>query len=155
MSVVQFIKNKVMKKIVLFAVAMFSMVFYALADDRPVSYDRIPESAREFISSNFPSDKFLFATVDDDLIRPDYTVVLESGMTLGFASDGSLDKIEAGRTAIPVSILPVQIAEYVDRHYPGSSYRSYDIDRRGYEVELSNGMELKFNKGFALVEVDL
>lgn len=134
--------------------AAFIMALSAYADDKPVSYDRIPESARTFISTNFPSDNVSYVTVDDDLIRPDYTVVLESGIHLEFTADGALDKIEAGRAGIPVSVIPVQITEYVERHYPGASCRTYDVGRRGYEVELSNGMELKFNNDFALVEVD-
>lgn len=142
-----------MKRIALLMTALVVCVS-AFADGRPVSIDRVPTAARNFISANFPSDNIAYATVDDDLIYPDYTVMLESGMKLEFTSGGALDKIEAGRAGIPVSVIPVQIVEYVERHYPGASYSSYDVGRRSYEVELSNGMELKFNSNFALVEVD-
>ena len=51
-------------------------------------------------------------------------------------------------------MVPVQIREYVERHYPNAVLVEYEVGRRNYEVTLSNRMELKFNSEFNVVEID-
>ena len=38
--------------------------------------------------------------------------------------------------------------------YPDAVITEYEIGRRHYEIKLSNRLELKFNRNFALVEID-
>lgn len=136
---------------VLAVASMFSLT--ARADDKPIDYKMLPVAAQKFVSDHFPSDKVTYATVDDDLIRPDYKVRLSSGVKIDFEHSGALDNIES-RNGIPEKIVPVQILEYVKAHYPDAVVTGYDIGRRSYEVKLSNRLELKFNSSFHLVEID-
>lgn len=143
-----------MKRIIaLFAISL-ALLSTARADDKPVTFDQLPVPAQSFIAENYPADKISYAVIDDDLIRPDYTVVLVSGVKIEFDNDGSLEKISSKQNGIPAEIIPVQIREYVRHHYPDAAYVEYEIGRRSYEVTLSNRMELKFSKNFALVEID-
>lgn len=137
-----------------FATLLFSVVVISVYADRPVTVERLPAAAREFIVSNYPSDNISYAIVDDDIVRPDYTVVLVSGARIEFNNHGALKSIEDRRNGISRSLLPVQIADYVNRHYPDASFIKYEIDRRGYDVTLSNRLELKFNRHYNVVEVD-
>jgi len=123
------------------------------ADDRPVSFNQLPDAAQSFISMNFPDDSVSYATVDDDFIRPDYTVVLVSGLKIQFDHDGTMEKLEC-RNGIPADMVPVQIKDYVKKHYPDAYFTEYEIGRKSYEVKLSNRQEMKFNKNFILVEID-
>ena len=142
-----------MKKFfVLLAVSLASLSIMK-ADDRPVTYAQLPAPAQAFINTNYPDDKVSYATVDDDFIRPDYSVVLVSGVRLQFDNDGSLEKIEA-RAGVPEGLVPVQIKDYVKATYPDAVITEYEIGRRHYEIKLSNRLELKFNRNFALVEID-
>lgn len=142
-----------MKKFfVLLAVSLASLSIMK-ADDRPVTFAQLPAPAQAFINTNYPDDKVSYATVDDDFIRPDYSVVLVSGVRLQFDNDGSLEKIEA-RAGVPEGLVPVQIKEYVKATYPDAVITEYEIGRRHYEIKLSNRLELKFNRNFALVEID-
>jgi len=46
------------------------------------------------------------------------------------------------------SQLPAKIQSYIDANYPGARVIKAEAKGRGYfEVKLSNGVELKFNKG--------
>ncbi len=142
-----------MKRIfAILAIAMASLSVVR-ADDRPVSFNQLPAAAQSFISMNFPDDSVSYATKDDDLIRPDYSVVLVSGMKIKFDHDGTMEQIGAMK-GVPADLVPVQIMDYVKAHYPGAFVTEYEIGRKNYEVKLSNRLELKFNKGFILVEID-
>lgn len=124
------------------------------ADDRPVTFNQLPEAARNFITDHYPDDKVSFATVDDDFIMPDYQVALVSGVMLKFSNDGSLEKIESRTGKIPSGIIPVQITKAVKEYYPDEEIIMYEVDRRSYEVKLTNRLELKFNRHFKVIEID-
>ena len=124
------------------------------ADDKPISSDQLPAAARRFIEVNFPGEKISYATMDDDLFRPDYLVVLANGFKVTFDNSGRLEQVECHGKAIPSGIVPVQIAEYVKGHYPDAVITDYEVGRKTYEVKLSNRMELKFNSGFNIIEID-
>lgn len=142
-----------MKRI--FAIIAISMASLSImkADDRPVTFAQLPAAAQAFINSNYPADKISYATVDDDLIRPDYNVVLVSGVRIQFEHSGALEKISS-MNGIPAELIPVQIRDYVKIHYPDAAFREFEIGRKSYEVKLSNRLELKFNRNFILVEID-
>jgi hypothetical protein len=123
------------------------------ADDRPISFDRLPEQAKTYIQTNFPGEDTSFVTKDDDLVFPEYTVMMKNGTRLEFAHNGSLSKISSAN-GIPSELVPVSIREYVKAHYPDAGFVEYDIDSRSYEVKLTNRMELKFNRNFHIIEVD-
>lgn len=141
-----------MKKF-LMIIAVMSFSWACIADDKPVSIEQLPAPAREFIELYFPEESISYAYVDDDMIRPDFTVVLSGGVEIQFEHDGSLEKISV-RTGIPDGIVPVQIEEYVRTHYPDTLVVEYEVARKEYEVKLTNGLELKFNSAFRLVEID-
>ena len=142
-----------MKRIFAIAVVMMSAVSIMKAGDRPVTFAQLPVPAQNFLNQNFPEDKISYATVDDDIILPDYNVVLVSGIRIQFEHRGALEKISSVK-GVPAALIPVQIKDYVNAHYPDATFVEYEIGRRSYEVKLSNRMELKFNRNFILVEID-
>lgn len=143
-----------MKKILALALALIAFAAVSKADDRPVTADQLPAAAKTFIKSYYPDEKISFVTKDDDLIRPDFNVVLSNGVRIDFDNSGSLDKIEVGKTMMPSGIVPVQISDYVSAHFPEVRIIGYEVGRRTFEVKLSNGMDLKFNTRYALIEID-
>lgn len=143
-----------MKQIFFSLVIAFSFVSAANAGDRPISYSDLPSAAKTFLETTFPGKTVTYATVDDDLIHPDYMVAFEDGMKIQFENSGRLEKIESGSSVIPERIIPVQICDYVRIHYPNVKVTEYEVGRRHYEIKLSNRMELKFNKHFSLIEID-
>ena len=124
------------------------------ADDRPVTFNQLPQAAQTFINTNYPDEKVAFATVDVDFIRPDYHVALVSGVMLQFEHGGSLEKIETRNGNIPAGIIPFQIIDMVKQYYPEAQITEYEIGKRSYEVKLSNRMEMKFNTKFQIIELD-
>ena len=56
--------------------------------------------------------------------------------------------------AVPADLIPASIAEYVKTHFPGTQIVKIDKERRGYEVELSNDLDLQFNKNGKFIGID-
>ena len=133
------------------AVAIFSIA--CAAEDKPVTFEQLPAAAKEFINVNYPGEKMSYAFVDDDVIRPDYTVRLANGVEITFGHDGSLEKIETVG-GVPDGVVPVQISDYVKSNYPDALILEYEVGRKEYEVKLSNRLELKFNSSFRLKGLD-
>ncbi|MBO5471723.1 MAG: PepSY-like domain-containing protein [Bacteroidales bacterium] len=143
-----------MKRFLILMACVLGTMSLAKADDRPVTVDQLPQAARTFLNVNFPDDKISFATKDDDLIRPDYQVVLASGVMVKFNNAGDLEEIESRGKEIPDGIIPIQIVEMVKGHYPDVMITGYEVGRRTYEVKLSNRIELKLDRNFNVIEID-
>lgn len=132
---------------------MFLFAAIAKADDRPVTIEQLPAQAKAFLTEYYPEELVLYSTKDDDIILPDFNVVLENGVRLEFYNNGALKKVEA-LNGVPVKLIPPQIVEFVKARYPDTHFISYDVDRRDYEVTLSNRLDLTFTKNFHLIEID-
>lgn len=147
-----------MKKILVLLVALLISSGAAFADDRPIAYDKIPQSARTFITKHFAQAKVLSSTVDPEFLGgTEYTVYLDGGIKIEFNSKGMWKEIESAMmTAIPAGIVPVKIENYIKTNYADSQLVKINLDRTDYEVKLSNGMELKFNLNgdFLMMEMD-
>ena len=143
-----------MKKLILIIVSLAAFMSAVRAEDKPVTFNQLPESARSFIDSNYQSVKLVLATKDDDFIRPEFHVVLENGVALQFDNDGRLEKIASRSGDIPAAVIPKQITDIVKSHYPDAYIVEYEVDRKTYEVKLSNRIEITFDSSFRLVEID-
>ena len=151
---VKFLKDKIMKRMVIFIAVLTVFAVTSIADDRPATFAQLPQTAQAFINTNYPGEKVSFVTVDDDLIMPDYRVVMANGVMIQFEHNGKLEKIETRKGEIPAGVVPVQIVELVKAYYPDATILQYEVGRKTYEVKLSNRMELKFNSRFNVIEVD-
>lgn len=109
----------------------------------PVSPNSIPKEARTFLNSHFKGDAVVTAERDRDLLGVTYDVNLRSGIEVDFDDKGTWTEVKAEDGArIPDSFVPDAILEYV-RTTHGSTIGINEIskERRGYEVELTNGLE--------------
>lgn len=143
----------IMKNIILIIVLSLVAATAVYADDKPVDYNKLPKAARDFITANYPGEKVSYALVDDDISRPDYSVMLANGVLVHFEHNGALEKIES-EAGIAEDLIPFQIRDYVKMHYPDAIFVEYEIGKKSYEVKLSNRLEIKFNKNFNVIEVD-
>ena len=62
--------------------------------------------------------------------------------------------VECKYGEVPAAIVPQQIRDYVAKNYPDRKVTAIDRDRRDYEVELDNGLDLKFDLKFRLIDID-
>jgi hypothetical protein len=125
----------------------------SFAGDRIIPAEQLPAAAKTFIQKTFPGQTVSYATIDFDG-RNTYEVCLSNGVEVDFNKNGVWDKVDCNYSAVPASLVPTNIANYVKTHFAGAKVVKIDKERHGYDVELSNDLELKFNKQGQLMNID-
>ena len=115
---------------------------------------QLPKAAQEFMAKNFSGSPVMYVNMDRDLLDTDYEVRLEDGTKIDFNGSGNWTDISNKRTGIPTSIIPAKLVSYVHKHYPDARFLAIERGSRDYEIKLSNGIELTFNKEGRLVGFD-
>ena len=83
-----------------------------------------------------------------------YEVLLTNGTKIKFDKRGHWDKVKCKNHNVPAPLIPTTINKFVRAYYPTTSIVKIDKERYGYKVELSNDLELKFNKSGLLISID-
>ena len=135
-------------------VALFASVSFVSCKDVIITADKLPAAAQTFIKEYFPGSDISYAKKDKELTKTTYEVVLQDGTEIDFDSKGQWDKIDCKRTAVPAKLIPDAIATYVQTNFPGQAIVKIDKELFGYEIELLNDLELKFDKNGRLVNID-
>lgn len=135
---------------------IFALVLLMTAcSDKPVAPEQLPAPVRTFIQQNFPGQTISFATKDLEITGWQYDVVLADGTQIDFDTDKMWDKIQCTMgNPVPTALIPAQIAAHLRTNFPDAMVLKIDKENNGYEVELANGLELKFDQQGALMEVD-
>ncbi len=123
-------------------------------DDRPVAPTELPQEIQSFVQQNFPGQTISFAQKDWEWFSDQYDITLADGTQVSFDTSNVWDKVESHMTPIPAALVPAPIATYLNTNFPAVAIVKIDKERYGYEVELANDLELKFNQQGALMEMD-
>jgi len=106
----------------------------------------LPVRATEFLENHFPQYKIhKFEYYEDDR---DYEIKLKSGHEIEFDKYGNWKEIDGEYSPIPktiIDLLPTRIIQYISRNYPRRAIITIEKKNKGYEIELSNSVELKFD----------
>lgn len=145
-----------MKKIFVSAALLFAGITASFAGDRerPITLDKLPAAAQEFLAANFKDLTLAYAVEDPKFIGSEYEVIYTDRTEVDFESNGEWSSVERKYAAVPAAIVPVQIADYVKKSFAGESIRKIDRDKYIWEVELSNGLEIKFDRNFQVIDID-
>lgn len=144
-----------MKKVIysVFSFAIVLMTFTACDKERVVSADGLPKDAQLFIAQHFPDHEILQVVKERDDLKTTYDVYLSEGFNLDFDKNGKILGVE-GTNKLPDTVVPEKILAYVQANYPDYFIRDWELDDRGQEVTLSNGMDLKFDKNGNFLRID-
>ena len=138
------------------ASGIFALLLLMTAcSDKPVVPEQLPVPVKTFIQQTYPGEAITFAQKDLELLGWKYEVFLADGTHIEFDTDDMWDKIESPMARpVPVQLIPSPIAAHLQANFPGVFVTKIDKEHNGYEVELANGMELKYNKQGILREMD-
>lgn len=123
------------------------------APDRVITREQLPAMAQQFLHDYFPSAEVTAAHEDGDIVQREYDVMLDDGTHIEFAADGRWLEIES-REALPRGIVPPSIVTYIAKHYPSLTIHHIERSRREWEVSLSSGIEIRFNRRFSVISID-
>ena len=122
-----------------------------------VSHDatNLPAKAQDLISRNFTSAISLvkeeknFGKVDE------YEVTLTDGSEISFNGSGELKSVDTpNNRPVPTGLVPTAIAKYVAEKHAGAFIVGLETEKKGYEIQLSNGVEMKFDKAGNFMKYD-
>ncbi len=142
------------KMLLLILTALLTITGLVSCKDSIITADRLPATARSFINEYFPETPVSYVKKDSELTKTTYEVVLQDGTEIEFDKSGEWDSVDCKRKAIPAALVPVAITEYVQSNFPGQMIVKIDREPYGHEIELSGGLELKFDKNGKLLHID-
>ena len=146
--------NEPMKKLMLIlGLLMFNVMVWA-GNDKPIAMEKMPEKAQLFVKQHFANAKVALSKTETDILNRSYNVIFTNGDKVEFDKRGNWTDVDCQFSQVPVEIIPELIRTYVTNTYPDATYKKIEKDGRGYEVKLSNGWELKFDRSFRLVDLD-
>ena len=144
------------KRLLLIAVCcIVSFLTPTFADnEKPIKASQLPTKAQTVIANHFKGQKVSYATIESGITNKEYEVALQNGVQLEFDKNGTVTKVDCKRGKVPEKMIPQRIIEHVKKNYPGATVRKYEIDKKEYEIELSNGVEITFDKKFRVKKVE-
>lgn len=146
----------IMKKLVYLLFCLFAINSNIMADnDRPITLKEMPKQAQEFISKYFPNAPIALTKMETDVFEKNYDVIFTNGDKIEFDRKGNWTKIKCKYSHVPDAVIPSAIRDYIKSNYPNVKVLKIEIDDdKEYEVELSNGWEIEFNKQFKPIDID-
>ena len=134
---------------------MVSCNMVANADnDKPISVNALPAKAQTLLNNHFNGQKVMLATIESGVVSRNYDVVLQNGTKLEFDKKGNLTEIDCKLGIVPALLIPQAIKNYLKDNNAGQSVKKIEMNKNEYEVKLTNGLGLTFNKHFQLIDID-
>ena len=142
-----------MKKFILILLALIT-VLPAAAEDVEITFDQLPQKARNIILKAFPDTKIKKVDMERRASLLQYEVKLAGGVKMQFSKDGSFTECECTKGPVPDILIPAKIRTFVAKEFPGRSIRRIEHDNKLFELLLDNGDELSFNSSYRLIDID-
>ena len=114
----------------------------------------LPEPITAFLSQHFPDATVALVETDAEHGGLEYDVTLNDGTEVDFDTRNQWESVDCKVKPVPAALVPNQIAAYVKTNYNAAAITKIDNKRYGYEVELSNGLDLKFDNTGRFVGID-
>lgn len=147
--------KRIMRIVMIAICCMMSFNIVANAvNDKPINVNELPAKAQTLLSKHFKGQKVMLATIETGVVSRSYDVVLRNGTKLEFDKKGNLTEIDCKQGIVPSQLIPQPIKNYLKENYRGEAVRKIELNKKEYEVELTNGIDLTFNKHFQLIDID-
>lgn len=140
-----------MKKVIL---ALFTIVLLAGATNaqskkRTIDPENMPKQAILTIEKHWPS----CAIVNTYVKGKEYEALLTDGTIIEFDNKGVWKEMKC-TDGLPVTLVPVYITRYIVNRYPKQLIIDCEKMKGGYEVTLTNGLEIQFDFKGNVTHVD-
>ena len=126
-------------------------------DEITVPVSDLPQNAQTLIESHFSGAQAIYlskntVTDDDGTV---YELKLDNGFEIDFDQDGNWTDIEGNRQQVPDALIPQEILSYVLSNYPSPLFiEGIDKESYGYQIEVSNDVDLKFDADGNFIGID-
>ena len=143
-----------MKKILSVVLLALTYALTACADEQLITFEQIPEPAKAIVNAHFDATQIAYVTLDKGLLDSEYEIRFNDGRSIDFNKAGELLKVDCKATEVPAALIPEPVQAYVKAHFQNAVITEWGRDDRGYKAELSNGLDLEFNRNYEFVRID-
>ncbi|GAA4138455.1 PepSY-like domain-containing protein [Sphingobacterium kyonggiense] len=136
-------------------IAFLGTAFTATAQEKVITVNQLPKTAQSFISSHYAKSPVSLVKSEKETLSPlEYKVVLQDGTEIEFDEKGNWTEIDGKRNAVPTAIIPAAIKAHVNKSFPNNEIVELKKKKKGYEVELTSGIDLKFDAKGKFLKID-
>lgn len=114
----------------------------------------LPSAAKTILQKFFANKDILLVKQETEWVHRYYDVVFTDGNKIEFDSNGEWTEIDCLQSRVPEPLIPQQILAFVKKNYADSFVTQIDKDRYGYDVDLSNGFDIEFDRNLQLIDID-
>lgn len=115
----------------------------------------LPQAAQSVIKQNFKADVSIIEIERGFSGISEYEVILTDGTEITFDRSGNWKEIEVARgKKVPDYFVPKAIRDYIKQYNEGKKIIGIEKKRGGYEVELENGIDMKFDSSCRFIRYD-
>lgn len=127
----------------------------SVADAKSMDIKQFPAAAQQMIHDNFSGRKVAMSKSGTSMLFiKNYDVVFTNGDKVEFDHNGNWTEIQCNHSSVPAALVPQGIRDYVKRNYAGTSIKEIEKSGGKYEIKLSNGLDIKFDKYMEVVDID-
>lgn len=123
-------------------------------NDKPIQVNQLPAKAQTFISTHFKNHKVAMAKEESGVFYKSYDVVFTNGEEVEFDKAGDWKEVKCRQSEVPAAIVPEAIRNYVKTNYPNTRILQIELDKKEYEIRLSNRMEITFDSQMRVIDID-
>lgn len=149
---------KTLKKLILSVLSILCGLASAHADGReePITFDRLPQAAQTFLKTHFDTLTVAYIVADHKIMTVEYEVKYTDRTEVDFRADGQWESVERKYAPVPAAIVPKQISDFVASNelFSRQFIRKIERNPHTWEIELSNGLEIKFDGKFNVIGYD-
>lgn len=127
---------------------------FASAQEKNIAFEQLPAQAKTFVKEHFSTLKVVSVFEETKPNHKEYDVIFENGTEIEFSSNGEWEEVKSRTTELPASVIPTAILQHVKKQFPDAFIREIKTKRYGFEVEISNGMDLEFDKSGKFLRFD-
>lgn len=123
-----------------------STTAFAFVDSYTIKREQLPEEAQQMLEKYFPKAKIGMIKIDRHLLKKtDYDVRLVNGTTIEFNNSGKWTSVDCKSREVPEGLMTKTIRNYIQKNYADVKIVKVKKKSSGYEIGLSDGVDLKFN----------
>lgn len=141
-------------KLKLAACLLVGLTFSANAQKTTITKAALPVTAQTFLKTHFAGQEPSYIIKDKETFSTDYKVQFANNIEVEFDAKGNWEEVDGNHASIPAAIVPKTIASYVKTNFANTTVTKISKDYKGYEVNISNGLELEFNSKGNFLRID-
>ena len=121
--------------------------------DKVITVEALPAAAQTLIGKNFRGKQVTLVKKDKEGLKTYYDVVMADGVKLEFDQSGAWTDVDCKNKAVPAAIVPEAIGQYVADNYASLTIVQIERENYGYDIELSNGLDIRFDRDYNVTRV--